>query len=130
MEVGVKVRPGRLDTDALTSFRNLSLRSKVVDEYTYFDGKVHSLVTNLTVERHWVLSGTPPIHDFAALKKIAAFLNIHLGVDDDGESQSAEVKRRRREQTGMVFDVYSSHCASLLIIRGGEIPLLPRGPQS
>ncbi|KAG7445040.1 uncharacterized protein BT62DRAFT_1007412 [Guyanagaster necrorhizus] len=72
---------------------------KVVDEYTYLDGKVHSLVTNLTAERHWVLSGTPPIHDFAALKTIAAFLNIHLGVDDDGEGQSAEVKRRRREQT-------------------------------
>ncbi|PBK69223.1 hypothetical protein ARMSODRAFT_913635 [Armillaria solidipes] len=72
---------------------------KVVDEYTYLDGKVHSLVTNLTAERHWVLSGTPPIHDFAALKTIAAFLNIHLGVDDDGEGQSAEVKKRRREQT-------------------------------
>ncbi len=76
---------------------------KVVDEYTYLDGKVHSLVTNLTAERHWVLSGTPPIHDFAALKTIAAFLNIHLGVDDDGEGQSAEVKKRRREQTGMTF---------------------------
>ncbi|PBK92217.1 hypothetical protein ARMGADRAFT_1080997 [Armillaria gallica] len=58
---------------------------KTVDEYTYLDGKVHSLVTNLTAEQHWVLSGTPPIHDFAALKTIAAFLNI-LGVDDDGEA--------------------------------------------
>lgn len=74
---------------------------KVVDEYTYLDGKIHSLVTNLTAERHWVLSGTPPIHDFAALKTIAAFLNLHLGVDDDGEGQSTEVKKRRREQTGM-----------------------------
>lgn len=74
---------------------------KVVDEYTYLDGKVHSLVTSLTAERHWVLSGTPPIHDFAALKTIAAFLNIHLGVDDDGEGQSVEVKKRRREQTAV-----------------------------
>ncbi|KAJ2934887.1 hypothetical protein H1R20_g2299, partial [Candolleomyces eurysporus] len=71
----------------------------VIDEYTYLDGKVHSLITNLTAERRWVLSGTPPIHDFAAVKTIAAFLNIHLGVDDDGEGQSAEVKKRRREQT-------------------------------
>jgi hypothetical protein len=75
----------------------------VVDEYTYLDGKIHSLVTNLTAERQWVLSGTPPIHDFAALKTIAAFLNIHLGVDDDGEGQSTEVKKRRREQTGICF---------------------------
>lgn len=73
---------------------------KVVDEYTYLDGKIHSLITSLTAERQWVLSGTPPIHDFAALKTIAAFLNIHLGVDDDGEGQSVEVKKRRREQTG------------------------------
>lgn len=74
---------------------------KVVDEYTYLDGKIHSLATNLTAERHWVLSGTPPIHDFGALKTIAAFLNLHLGVDDDAEGSSAEVKKRRREQTGI-----------------------------
>lgn len=78
---------------------------KVVDEYTYLDGKVHSLVTNLTAERHWVLSGTPPIHDFGALKTIAAFLNLHLGVDDDAEGKSAEVKKRRREQTGKTISV-------------------------
>ncbi|KAJ7255504.1 hypothetical protein B0H12DRAFT_1113809 [Mycena haematopus] len=72
---------------------------KVVDEYTYLDGKVHSLITNLSAERHWVLSGTPPVHDFAALKTISAFLGIHLGVDDDGEGHSVEVKKRRREQT-------------------------------
>ncbi|KAJ7623135.1 hypothetical protein FB45DRAFT_980127 [Roridomyces roridus] len=64
---------------------------KVVDEYTYLEGKVHPLITNLTAERHWVLSGTPPT--------ISAFLGLHLGVDDDGEGQSVEVKKRRREQT-------------------------------
>ncbi|TFK39834.1 hypothetical protein BDQ12DRAFT_513516 [Crucibulum laeve] len=82
-------------------FEMFHFARKVVDEYTYLDGKVHSLVTSITAERHWVLSGTPPIHDFAALKTIAAFLNIHLGVDDDGEGQSAEVKKRRREQTAV-----------------------------
>lgn len=74
---------------------------KVIDEYTYLDGKIHSLITRLSADRKWVLSGTPPIHDFAALKTIAAFLNLHLGVDDDGEGQSQEVKKRRREQTCM-----------------------------
>ncbi|KZT07288.1 uncharacterized protein LAESUDRAFT_725197 [Laetiporus sulphureus 93-53] len=74
---------------------------KVVDEYTYLDGKVHSMVTNITAERHWVLSGTPPIHGFGALKTISAFLNLHLGVDDDGEGQSAQVKKRRMEQTAV-----------------------------
>lgn len=75
----------------------------VVDEYTYLDGKIHALVTKLTADRHWVLSGTPPIHDFGALKTISAFLDIHLGIDDDAEGQSPEVKRRRKEQTGNFF---------------------------
>ncbi|CAK5267738.1 unnamed protein product, partial [Mycena citricolor] len=57
---------------------------KVVDEYTYLDGKVHTLVTHLTAERHWTIS---------------AFLGLHLGIDDDGEGQSTEVKKRKREQT-------------------------------
>lgn len=72
----------------------------VIDEYTYLDGKILSMVQKLTATRRWVLSGTPPIHDFTSLKTIAAFLDIHLGVDDDGEGQSAQVKKRRREQTG------------------------------
>ncbi|KAJ3759789.1 hypothetical protein EV360DRAFT_41171 [Lentinula raphanica] len=71
----------------------------VVDEYTYLDGKVYALVNNLTGERHWVLSGTPPVHDFGAVKTISAFLDVHLGIDDDGEGQSAEVKKRKRERT-------------------------------
>lgn len=71
----------------------------VVDEYTYLSGKVHSMVTKLTADRRWVLSGTPPIHDFGAVKTIAAHLNLHLGIDDDGEGRSAMIKKRIREQT-------------------------------
>ena len=84
---------------------------KVVDEYTYLDGKVHALVTRITADRHWVLSGTPPIHDFGAVKTIAAHLNLHLGIDDDNEGKSVEVKKRRREQTGasIAFDLVSFH---------------------
>ncbi|KAG2338586.1 hypothetical protein BDR05DRAFT_918202 [Suillus weaverae] len=71
----------------------------VVDEYTYLSGKVHSMVTKLTGDRRWVLSGTPPIHDFGSVKTIAAHLNIHLGIDDSGEGKSAMIKKRIREQT-------------------------------
>ncbi|KAI0629383.1 hypothetical protein C8Q77DRAFT_1161547 [Trametes polyzona] len=74
---------------------------KIVDEYTYLDGKVLSMVTKLRADRLWVLSGTPPIHDFGALKTISAFLNIHLGIDDDNEGQSLQVKKRKREQTAV-----------------------------
>ncbi|EIW79421.1 hypothetical protein CONPUDRAFT_107802 [Coniophora puteana RWD-64-598 SS2] len=71
----------------------------VVDEYTYLEGKVHSMATRLTADRRWVLSGTPPIHDFGSVKTIAAHLNLHLGIDDDDEGQSALIKKRKREQT-------------------------------
>lgn len=94
----------------------------VVDEYTYLDGKIHSMITNLTAERRWVLSGTPPIHDFGALKTISAFLNLHLGVDDDGEGTSAQVKKRKREQTGMFgYMIYSVLLISLLQLSRNSI---------
>ncbi|KAF5350208.1 hypothetical protein D9758_007844 [Tetrapyrgos nigripes] len=74
---------------------------KVIDEYTYLDGKVHSLVTNLTSERLWVLSGTPPLKDFSSLKTISAFLNVHLGIDDDAEGTAAAIRKRRLQQTSV-----------------------------
>ena len=75
----------------------------VVDEYTYLSGKVHSMVTKLTGDRRWVLSGTPPIHDFGSVKTIAAHLNLHLGIDDSGEGKSAMIKKRIREQTSKIL---------------------------
>lgn len=79
----------------------------VVDEYTYLHKLpvAMALVARQSAERRWVLSGTPPVHDFAAVKTIAAFLDVHLGIDDDGESQSKEVKKRLRDQTGKCLAV-------------------------
>lgn len=71
----------------------------VVDEYTYLEGKIHAAITSINADHRWVLSGTPPIHDFAAVKTIAVFLGVHLGVDDDAEGNTEFVKKRKREQT-------------------------------
>ena len=89
---------------------------KVIDEYTYLeDAPQLPLIARLTADRHWVLSGTPPIHDFSALKTIAAFMNVHLGVDDDGEGKSDRVKKRLREQTSQftffVLSIGENLCA-------------------
>ena len=80
----------------------------VIDEYTYLEGKVYSLVTNLHSDHRWILSGTPPTEDFTSVQTIAAFLGVHLGVRDDfWEGQSKEslmrAKRRQREQTSKHF---------------------------
>jgi hypothetical protein len=80
---------------------------KVVDEYTYLTGRALSMVTKISADRHWVLSGTPPTHNFAAVKFIAQFLNLHLGIDDegDGHEKSQEMKKRRSEQTGTLSTI-------------------------
>lgn len=97
----------------------------VIDEYTYLEGRTHSMITNLTAERHWVLSGTPPIQDFGALKTISAFLDIHLGVDDDGEGESA--KKRKREQTGESRDSFVDYLLMYTFSSCREVPFIPRG---
>ncbi|KAJ3287354.1 hypothetical protein HK104_008647 [Borealophlyctis nickersoniae] len=69
-------------------------RRLVVDEFTYLGGREHAAIIKLRSTFRWVLSGTPPVHDFNAVKTIAVFLGVHLGVDD-GEI----VKRGRKDQT-------------------------------
>ena len=99
---------------------------KVIDEYTYLEEAPQlPLIARLTADRHWVLSGTPPIHDFSALKTIAAFMNVHLGVDDDGEGKSDRVKKRIREQTSTFLLPLPSVMSADPPTRCGEIPLLP-----
>ena len=55
----------------------------VVDEFTYFDGKVDKRdriqITASSAANKWVLSGTPPVGGFADVKGIASFLGVNLG---------------------------------------------------
>ena len=94
---------------------------KVIDEYTYLEDTPQlPLIARLTADRHWVLSGTPPIHDFSALKSIAAFMNVHLGVDDDGEGKSERVKKRLREKTSTFLSSPFFHQRILTHLLGAE----------
>lgn len=73
----------------------------VVDEFTYTKKEhvSHAIVTQLSATCRWVMSGTPPTGDFASVKGIATFLGIHLGVDDDAEGTTEEVKSRIQDKT-------------------------------
>ncbi|PRP86950.1 DNA repair protein rad8, partial [Planoprotostelium fungivorum] len=71
----------------------------IIDEFTYLEGQAHTAVTLLDAQRRWILSGTPPIQDFASVQTIAVFLGIHLGIDDDSIGKSTIVKSRRKDQT-------------------------------
>ncbi|EJT96648.1 hypothetical protein DACRYDRAFT_119990 [Dacryopinax primogenitus] len=76
----------------------------VVDEYTYLKDAPLASVTRLSSAYRWVLSGTPPVHNFAAVKTIAVFLDVHLGIDDAGEmkgEQGGRGRHAKNEQTSV-----------------------------
>ena len=74
----------------------------VVDEYTYVKGVNYSLISSLQASNRWVLSGTPPLDDFADVKTLAGFLGVNLGIDDDatGFLKGQNIKAIRRDRTG------------------------------
>ncbi|KAI9877173.1 MAG: hypothetical protein M1830_004631 [Pleopsidium flavum] len=73
----------------------------VVDEFTYIGDKDSTFITTLKANHRWVLSGTPPLDDFADVKTIAGFLGINLGIDDDavGVIKGRNVNEIRKDRT-------------------------------
>jgi hypothetical protein len=83
-------------------FQMFNFNRLVVDEYTYVAGNDHTSITNLQANVRWVLSGTPPLGDFADVKTISVFLGINLGIDDDavGVIQAHNIKAMGKDRTG------------------------------
>ncbi|KAL2807643.1 hypothetical protein BJX63DRAFT_425199 [Aspergillus granulosus] len=73
----------------------------VVDEFTYANTERLSQLLSLQARSKWVLSGTPPLNDFADVNTIAPFLGVHLGIDDDGDihSQNKWLKSLHRQRS-------------------------------
>ncbi|MBW0476709.1 hypothetical protein O181_016424 [Austropuccinia psidii MF-1] len=74
-------------------------RRRVIDEYTYLDGRARLAVGTIHSWSTWVLSGTPPVANFTEIKSIARLLHIHLGIDDDGEGPKEVIKSIVKQQT-------------------------------
>jgi hypothetical protein len=73
----------------------------VVDEFTYVKAENHTCISSMASTYRWVLSGTPPLSDFADVKSMAVFLGIHLGIDDDslGAIKDRNIKLLRKDRT-------------------------------
>jgi hypothetical protein len=72
----------------------------VIDEFTYAGNERLAPLLALRARSMWVLSGTPPLNDFADVKTIAPFLGIHLGVDDENtSSQNHRLKVLRKNRS-------------------------------
>ncbi|KAI9707332.1 MAG: hypothetical protein M1836_000292 [Candelina mexicana] len=82
-------------------FQLFQFHRLVVDEYTYLSGASHASVISLQANMRWVLSGTPPMGDFADINKTARFLQIKLGIDDDsvGVTKGTNIKEMEKERT-------------------------------
>lgn len=80
-------------------FHMFRFRRIIADEFTYLEKKGLASILRLNSCFKWVLSGTPPVNDFPAIRSIAAFMGIHLGVEDDAEGSAQFRKARAKEQT-------------------------------
>lgn len=74
-------------------------RRVIADEFTYLSARSLAGVLRLSSCYKWVLSGTPPVNDFPAIRGIATFMGIHLGVEDDAEGGAQIAKQRAKEKT-------------------------------
>ncbi|KAJ6260535.1 DNA repair protein RAD5 [Drechslerella dactyloides] len=73
----------------------------VLDEFTYCVGMPLEVIPNLLATYRWVLSGTPPMGDFADIKKVAKFLGILLGIDDDTANSEVNNKKIAKERSAV-----------------------------
>jgi hypothetical protein len=58
-----------------------SFNRLVIDEFTYFEG-FGDIFESIQSKSRWILSGSPALGSFTDVKKMAHFLNVHLGMDD------------------------------------------------
>ncbi|KAB8219958.1 hypothetical protein BDV33DRAFT_231235 [Aspergillus novoparasiticus] len=77
-----------------------SFNRLVIDEFTFTNPERLVPLLKLQARSKWVLSGTPPLNDFADVNTVAPFLGIHLGIDDDDiKSQNARLKMIRKQRS-------------------------------
>lgn len=70
----------------------------IVDEFTYAGNKSYVSLVALKSRTKWILSGTPPLNNFADVKTISPFLGINLGVDDEGSGKSENTRLKELQQ--------------------------------
>lgn len=98
---GLRTKAVRQDWKQMSSvpLHLFNFQRVIIDEFTYVDGRPYEGVTNLASKATWVLSGTPPVRDFPAVRGIANFLGVHLGIPDDTEGGPEVIKARNKGKT-------------------------------
>ncbi|KAL2829835.1 hypothetical protein BJY01DRAFT_261159 [Aspergillus pseudoustus] len=99
--IAKNARSQHWETLTAAFFHAFAFDRLVVDEFTYTNTDRLSQLLSLQARSKWVLSGTPPLNDFADVNTIAPFLGVHLGIDDDGDirSQNKRLKSLHRQRS-------------------------------
>ncbi|KAH8434119.1 putative SNF2 family helicase [Aspergillus melleus] len=95
------------DTMKNLTIHAFSFERLVIDEFTYVRVEPNPIAA-LQARARWVLSGTPPLNNFADVNTIAPLLGVHLGIDDDDmKSHNKLWKLKKKIQSDAeVFQAY------------------------
>ncbi|EFQ99013.1 DNA repair protein rad8 [Nannizzia gypsea CBS 118893] len=69
----------------------------IIDEFTYSKDRNYAAALAIPSRKKWILSGTPPLNNFADVKSFSPFLGINLGIDED-DGRKVENERLRAIQ--------------------------------
>ncbi|OJD37011.1 c-5 cytosine-specific dna [Diplodia corticola] len=91
-------------------FHQFKFNRVIIDEFHYLRDRDYTALVTLSADKRWILSGTPPLGDFADVKRFAAFLGVNLGIDWDtpGVITRENSKQMRKEKTSFeLFQTFS-----------------------
>lgn len=88
----------KVDDVQIPVLHAFSFNRLVIDEFTYADSEKLGLFFALQARSKWIISGTPPLNDFAGVNTISPFLGVHLGIADDELNLTA---RRQKSELGV-----------------------------
>jgi hypothetical protein len=72
----------------------------IIDEFPYAKERTgRRLMTGCRGSSRWLLSGTPPLNEFAEIKLMAELLDINLGIDDYSSMTKSEFQKAASEKT-------------------------------
>ncbi|KAI5288949.1 hypothetical protein KEM54_004637 [Ascosphaera aggregata] len=73
----------------------------IIDEFTYSKDRNFTATLAISARNKWILSGTPPLNDFADVKSFSPFLDVALGEDEDisGKPENERLRVMQRERT-------------------------------
>lgn len=82
-----------------------AFRRLIVDEFTYIEGKTLLGLLKIEATSKWLLSGTPPIHDYDSMNTMAKLLDTRISTFDEesgkygfGQDKAKMLKDRSRAQ--------------------------------